>query len=164
VNRTLFAIGLAAAMILFAPLSASAALPPSVSFRDHGTGPGIAAAAASDTPATVMGTPLLISFGTVDVGQESKPRDVTWTNTTNATINIFNWVVIANPPFDFYNFDQSSCAQIGATLLPSSSCSFQVIFRPASSGRSDGQISFSYYITDPSQPQFVIVALKGSGK
>jgi hypothetical protein len=113
---------------------------------------------------TVKGTPQLISFGAVTTGQVANYRQVTWTNGTETTINIFNWVVSSNPPFDFHDFDQSTCAQVGATLFAGQSCSFDVAFAPTSAGKYDGTIVFSYYINDPGDPQFVTVTLKGTGK
>jgi hypothetical protein len=128
-----------------------------------------AAAILSTMPAeaatgTVKATPQLISFGAVTAGAVGNVREVTWTNGTETTINIFNWVLSSNPPFDFHDFDQSSCAQVGATLFAGQSCSFEVVFAPTSAGKFDGTIVFSYYVFDPTDPQFVTVALKGTGK
>jgi hypothetical protein len=124
----------------------------------------LSAVPAEGATGTVKGTPQLVSFGAVMVGQVGNFREITWTNGTETTINIFNWVLSSNPPFDFHDFDQSTCAQAGSTLFVGQSCSFEVIFAPMSTGKFDGTVVLSYYVNDPGDPQFVTVSLKGTGK
>ena len=112
--------------------------------------------------------PRRLDFGAVAVGQTSEPQTVTWTNRTDETINIFNWVLYTGENFDYYSFESSSCSalpqgEFGVLLQPGASCSFEVVFHPSMQGRITGQVVMGFFITDPSQPYQVVLDISGRG-
>ncbi len=121
--------------------------------------------AEADSPPTVRVNPPQVTFGATTVGEQSTPREIRWTNTSDLTVHIYNWVLYTGDNFDYWNFADSTCGQIGDVLAPHTSCSFEIVFHPSSLGSISGQIVFSYWLTDPSQPEpFVVVPIRGIGK
>jgi len=123
---------------------------------------------AASQPIIKVGPPQ-VTFGVTTVGDQSKPREVRWTNTSDVPIQIFNWVLGPGEDFDFSSFESSTCAQLpqeeGVVLAPHTSCSFEIVFHPSTVGSIEGEIVFSYFLTSPTEPEpFLVVPIRGIGK
>src|SRR5687767_11968787 len=87
---------------------------------------------ASSSAPPVQANPRQVVFGATRVGEVSAPREIRWINRSDRTIHVFNWVLYTGEDFDFWNFQESSCAQLPVfetvELPPHGRCSFGVIF------------------------------------
>lgn len=143
--------------VTFTP-TASGARAASISVTDNAsgspqtvslTGTGLAPAA---TP-----SPSSLSFGKQTVGTVSPQKQVTLTNTGNATLTINSVAIAGSDPKDFAQTNNCS-----GSLAPSSSCTIQVTFAPTVKGNRSGSLTFSD--SAPGSPQTVGLSGNGSGR
>jgi hypothetical protein len=120
---------------------------------------------AEASPPNIRSTPHRLSFGAVDVGSHSDPRELTWTNMTDRDIGIFTFVLCCGENFDYAFPFGGTCEELDR-IPAGESCSLTVVFHPSTTGRLLGDITLSYFFEDdPSTQQpLVIVPLQGIGK
>lgn len=103
------------------------------------------------------GTPIVslsattLKFGKMPIGQTSKPKTVTLTNTGNATLNINSITKTGD-----FVIQSNTC---GSQVLAGASCAVTLAFKPTAKGLRTGVLSFS----DDAAGSPQTVALSGTG-
>jgi hypothetical protein len=89
--------------------------------------------------------PASLDFGPVNLGSVDGPRNVTLTNRGASALRV-GAVVVAGRDQDSFALGANGCAQPGGlpfTLVPGSTCTVQVSFRPTGPGTRTGLLSFA---------------------
>ena len=83
-------------------------------------------------------SPTSLAFGNHKVGTTSSPKNVTLTNTGNATLSISSISLTGNNPGDF-----SQVNNCGSSLSAGKTCTITVTFKPKAVGARSANISVS---------------------
>ncbi len=104
--------------------------------------------------------PTFHDFGTVYVGEVSSAQTFTVSNTGTADLEISEVYLTGTNPSEF-SIQNDNCS--GLSIIPSESCTVEVVFSPAETGVLSALVGIDIIDPDTSQPYTLYAALTGTG-
>jgi hypothetical protein len=130
-----------------------------VTVTDNGlNSPQTASLAGTGTQAAVSFSPPNVAFGNQTINTTSQSAPVTVGSTGNLALNISAIGVTGANAADFFLLGLSTC-KAGLQLAPGSTCTIQVVFKPAATGPRSAAIA----VTDNAAGSPQLVPLSGTG-
>jgi hypothetical protein len=111
--------------------------------------------------ASISVSPVIFNFDNVTVGASSLSQTFLVSNTGETDLVIDSSSITGQDIYDF-NMQNDNC--LNKTLAPSSTCTVQVIFSPATEGLKNANLSIPYTLPPPSDPTGLTATVESSSR